>query len=108
MLNNAESKKLFAKSVPVTIKDVFTQHSRTCKLFLTVEWAEVTAGICKRELVISLTDENDPFFLHNLHLSEEDFQILKVNQGLLVDFPAFSQKFIDLVELCIAEGNKMQ
>ncbi|XP_035214088.1 spindle assembly abnormal protein 6 homolog isoform X2 [Stegodyphus dumicola] len=75
MLNNAESKKLFAKSVPVTIKDVFTQKSRTCKLFLSVEWAEVTDAICKRELIISLTDENDPFFLHNLHLSEEDFQI---------------------------------
>lgn len=31
---------------------------------------------------------------------------LKVQQGLLVDFAAFPQKFIDLLELCITESSK--
>lgn len=31
---------------------------------------------------------------------------LKSQQGLLVDFSSFPQKFIDLLELCIAETGK--
>ena len=34
------------------------------------------------------------------------FHRLKSQQGLLVDFSAFPQKFIDLLELCIAETGK--
>jgi spindle assembly abnormal protein 6 len=33
-------------------------------------------------------------------MSEEDYQILKCQQGLLVDFSAFGQKFVDLLNLC--------
>lgn len=54
----------------------------------------------KKELIIKLTDELDPFFLYSLYMSEEDYQILKTQQGLLVDFNAFGQKFIDLLNLC--------
>lgn len=53
-----------------------------------------------------LTDDADPFFLYNLVISEEDFQSLKSQQGLLVDFSAFPQKFIDLLQQCIQEQNK--
>jgi len=31
---------------------------------------------------------------------------LKVQQGLLVDFGAFPQKFIDLLEMCLKEEHK--
>uniref|UniRef100_A0A8C3SVQ0 Spindle assembly abnormal protein 6 homolog n=1 Tax=Chelydra serpentina TaxID=8475 RepID=A0A8C3SVQ0_CHESE len=53
-----------------------------------------------------LTDDTDPFFLYNLVISEEDFQSLKCQQGLLVDFSAFPQRFIDLLQQCIQEQNK--
>jgi spindle assembly abnormal protein 6 len=53
-----------------------------------------------KELIIKLTDELDPFFLYSLYMSEEDYQTLKTQQGLLVDFGAFGQKFIDLLNLC--------
>ena len=53
-----------------------------------------------QELIIKLTDELDPFFLYSLYMSEEDYQTLKAQQGLLVDFGAFGQKFIDLLNLC--------
>jgi len=33
-------------------------------------------------------------------MSEEDFQTLKIEQGLLVDFSAFGQRFIDLLGAC--------
>uniref|UniRef100_A0A672J3C8 Spindle assembly abnormal protein 6 homolog n=1 Tax=Salarias fasciatus TaxID=181472 RepID=A0A672J3C8_SALFA len=55
------------------------------------------------DLVLKLTDDKDPYFLFSLSVSEEDFQSLKVQQGLLVDFSAFPQKFIDLLELCSSE-----
>ncbi|MBZ3887075.1 Spindle assembly abnormal protein 6-like protein, partial [Sciurus carolinensis] len=57
-------------------------------------------------LVIRLTDDTDPFFLYNLIISEEDFQSLKFQQGLLVDFLAFPQKFIDLLQQCTQEHVK--
>ena len=53
-----------------------------------------------KELIIKLTDELDPFFLYSLYMSEEDYQTLKVQQGLLVDFSAFGQRFIDLLCAC--------
>ncbi|GAB5575293.1 spindle assembly abnormal protein 6 homolog isoform X1 [Prionailurus iriomotensis] len=60
----------------------------------------------RRDLVIRLTDDTDPFFLYNLVISEEDFQSLKFQQGLLVDFLAFPQKFIDLLQQCTQEHAK--
>uniref|UniRef100_UPI00358ED828 spindle assembly abnormal protein 6 homolog n=1 Tax=Myxine glutinosa TaxID=7769 RepID=UPI00358ED828 len=65
-----------------------------------------TSPIHKKDLVVRLTDDEDPFFLYNLTLGEEDFQILKNQQGLLVDFSSFPQKFIDLLKLCIDEQSK--
>ncbi|XP_026235195.1 spindle assembly abnormal protein 6 homolog isoform X3 [Urocitellus parryii] len=60
----------------------------------------------RKDLVIRLTDDTDPFFLYNLIISEEDFQSLKFQQGLLVDFLAFPQKFIDLLQQCTQEHVK--
>uniref|UniRef100_A0A3B4F4W7 Spindle assembly abnormal protein 6 homolog n=1 Tax=Pundamilia nyererei TaxID=303518 RepID=A0A3B4F4W7_9CICH len=55
------------------------------------------------DLLVRITDDIDPYFLFNLAISEEDFQSLKVQQGLLIDFASFPQKFIDLLNLCISE-----
>ncbi|GIY58471.1 spindle assembly abnormal protein 6 homolog [Caerostris extrusa] len=103
-----EKGKLFSKSVCVTIKDAYSNQCRKTKLLLTVEWQEVPNALHRQELLITLTDNNDPFFLYQLQLSEEDFQMLKNSQSLLVDFLAFPQKFIDLIEVCLSEENKAQ
>ncbi|GBM46876.1 Spindle assembly abnormal protein 6 [Araneus ventricosus] len=105
---NSEREKLFSKSVCVTVKDGSSTQSRTSRLLLTVGWQEAPSSLHRQELLITLTDSNDPFFLYHLQLSEEDFQMLKTSQGLLVDFSAFPQKFIDLIEVCLAEENKPQ
>uniref|UniRef100_A0A4W4FKX2 Spindle assembly abnormal protein 6 N-terminal domain-containing protein n=1 Tax=Electrophorus electricus TaxID=8005 RepID=A0A4W4FKX2_ELEEL len=60
----------------------------------------------RQDLVVRLTDDADLFFLYNLVISEEDFQSLKVQQGLLIDFTSFPQKFIDLLDQCISEQDK--
>jgi spindle assembly abnormal protein 6 len=36
-------------------------------------------------------------------MSEEDFSVLKSQQGLLIDFSSFPSKFVQLVERCVAE-----
>lgn len=55
-----------------------------------------------RVLRIHLFSEDDLFFLHTLEVSEEDFQTLKIEQGILVDFANFSGKIVDLLKRCIA------
>lgn len=53
-------------------------------------------------LRVHLSSDDDPFFLHTLEVSEEDFQSLKVDQGILVDFANFPGKIISLLERCIS------
>ncbi|GFO03271.1 spindle assembly abnormal protein 6-like protein [Plakobranchus ocellatus] len=60
----------------------------------------------KKELVVKLTDEQDLYFLYTLRLAEDDFQSLKMQQGLLVDFASFPQKFVDLLDMCLKESSK--
>ncbi|MEQ2186197.1 Spindle assembly abnormal protein 6, partial [Goodea atripinnis] len=62
-----------------------------------------TTPVHRKDLLVKLTDDTDPYFLFTLPISEEDFQSLKVQQGLLIDFASFPQKFIDLLNLCSLE-----
>jgi spindle assembly abnormal protein 6 len=48
-----------------------------------------------------VTDENDPYFLYVLDVGEQDFHHLKRDQSLLVEFPVFPSKMIELIELCL-------
>jgi hypothetical protein len=56
----------------------------------------------RQVLRIHASSEDDPFFLHTLEVSEEDFQGLKADQGILVDFGSFPGKIISLLERCLA------
>ncbi len=53
-------------------------------------------------LRIHISSETDLFFLHTLEVSEEDFQSLKNEQGILVDFASFPVKIITLLDKCTA------
>lgn len=37
-------------------------------------------------LTLELTDEDDPFFIYTLDISEQDYHILKNEQQIMVDF----------------------
>ncbi|NXD24908.1 SAS6 protein, partial [Spelaeornis formosus] len=78
---------------------------RRLNVRVNIELLSVSNPVHKKDLAVRLTDDTDPFFLYNLVISEEDFQSLKSQQGLLVDFSAFPQKFIDLLQQCIQEQN---
>ncbi|XP_078417807.1 spindle assembly abnormal protein 6 homolog [Cetorhinus maximus] len=99
------SQQLFSEIVRVVVRCKDCEERRTT-IRVTVELHCASNPVYKKDLVVRLTDDIDPFFLYNLILTEEDFQSLKNQQGLLIEFSAFPQKFIDLLQQCIQEENK--
>lgn len=91
---------LFWKTIPVLVK----QNDREDQVE-TLTFRILTGGARHnhnlRVLRVYISSEGDPFFLHTLEVSEEDFQTLKVEQGILVDFSNFPTKIISLLERCI-------
>ncbi|KAL5016300.1 hypothetical protein ScPMuIL_005889 [Solemya velum] len=97
--------ELFSKRLQVLFKSP-DREDRKVYISLRLEVQTVVSPVHRKELVVRLTDEKDLLFLYTLRLGEEDFQSLKSQQGLLVDFGAFPQKFIDLLEMCLKEENR--
>uniref|UniRef100_A0A670YDF7 Spindle assembly abnormal protein 6 homolog n=1 Tax=Pseudonaja textilis TaxID=8673 RepID=A0A670YDF7_PSETE len=95
----------FSQLVAVQVKCQGCEERRI-KVRVSVEMQSTTNPIHRKDLVVRLTEDSDPFFLYNLVISEEDFQSLKLQQSLLVDFSAFPQRFIDLLQHCIQEQDK--
>ena len=60
----------------------------------------------QRVLHVQLTDESDSFLLFNLDLSEDEFQALKTDQSILVDFPTFPSKYVELLRQCQAAASE--
>lgn len=99
------AEKLFFKQLVVQVRNG-DRDERRSKLQLQLELCIASASLQKKQLVVQLTDEQDLVFLYTLKIDEEDFQNLKVQQGLLVDFASFPQKFIELLQLCLGEEAK--
>ncbi|XP_034530782.1 spindle assembly abnormal protein 6 homolog [Notolabrus celidotus] len=93
---------LFSKVLQVYVR-CRDSEERKANIRVTIELQQTSNPVHKRDLLVKLTDDKDPYFLFNLFISEEDFQSLKVQQGLLIDFASFPQKFIDLLNLCHGE-----
>uniref|UniRef100_A0A9J8CBI1 Spindle assembly abnormal protein 6 homolog n=1 Tax=Cyprinus carpio carpio TaxID=630221 RepID=A0A9J8CBI1_CYPCA len=96
---------LFNKRLQVLVKNKDTDERRSV-IRISIELQPSSNPVHRKDLVVRLTDDSDFYFLYNLVISEEDFQSLKVQQGLLIDFTSFPQKFIDLLEQCISEQDK--
>lgn len=92
---------LYSKNIMVRLTNSKSNEDKYKLIHVTVDY-QITGTLQshKTELIIKLTDENDPFFLYSLYMTEEDFQTLKHQQGLLVDFSSFGQRFIDLLFAC--------
>ena len=53
-------------------------------------------------LRLFLSSESDPYFLQLLEVGEEEYALLRQDQGIRVDFPNFPGKLIGLLDKCIA------
>lgn len=51
-------------------------------------------------LCLQITDDSDCAFFYSLILTQDDFTVLKCQQGLLVDFDNFPCQLIKLFEVC--------
>ncbi|KAF4517778.1 hypothetical protein B566_EDAN002983 [Ephemera danica] len=60
----------------------------------------------RQVLNLQLTDDEDPYFLFSLLVTEEDFKSLKLEQGLLVDFDHFPSQLVRLLEECIPDRER--
>nr|XP_057929336.1 spindle assembly abnormal protein 6 homolog isoform X2 [Doryrhamphus excisus] len=94
--------KMFSKVVQVNVRCRDCQE-RKAHIRIAVELQSSKSAVHKPDLLVRLTDDLDPSFLFNLTISEEDYQSLKVQQGLLIDFSSFPEKLIELLGLCQSE-----
>lgn len=93
---------LFDSAVLVTIR-ADDRDERTASLIVRVlAGTRVTLGQKERLLRIEITDDQDPFFLYTLDVSEDEFHRLKHDQSLLVEFGDFPTNVIALLNACNA------
>lgn len=96
---------IFWDSVPVSLRvsdrNEVSEHQYIFRVLL----GRRNDGIQTPVLRAYIYKDTDPHFLQALEVNEEDFQILKAEQGILVDFSNFSGKVKDLLTQCIAARN---
>ncbi|XP_077389713.1 spindle assembly abnormal protein 6 homolog isoform X2 [Festucalex cinctus] len=78
---------------------------RKAHIRVTIELQSSTSSVRKQDLVVRLTNDSDPHFFFSLTISEEDFQSLKVQQNLLIEFASFPEMLTQLLEQCRSEQN---
>ena len=89
---------IYHANVPVVVKQPEREDRQTT---LTTAMSYTTGQPRnQRVLHVQLTDETDALMLYNLEISEDDFHTLKTEQSILVDFPTFPSKFIELLRQC--------
>ncbi|XP_059475659.1 spindle assembly abnormal protein 6 homolog [Neocloeon triangulifer] len=59
-------------------------------------------------LSLQITDDDDPYFLFLLSLTVEDFKILRMEQGLIVDFDNFANQVVRLLDECSSSSKYTQ
>jgi spindle assembly abnormal protein 6 len=96
---------LFEKFVPVRIFDNQRDERVQHLVIRVLKGTKITATHRENLLHIEVTDEDEPFFLYTLDISEEEFHFLKQDQNLVVEFQNFAPMFIELLEHCVKHGS---
>ncbi|GAB6028756.1 Spindle assembly abnormal protein 6 [Chamberlinius hualienensis] len=96
---------IFSKQLQILVKGINCEE-RNAKLSISAQTQVMSSSLFRKEFVVRLTDETDPIFYYYLRLNDEDYQSLRTQQGLLVDFTSFPQKFVELLDLCSREESK--
>ena len=90
---------LYSKNAYVQMINSKPSEGRFRLIHITVSM-ETTMTTNKKVLIIKLSDENDPFFLYSLHMTEDDYQSRQASEGLMVDFSLFVERLVDLLSKC--------
>lgn len=78
---------------------VLKEEARERELFLDIEVFKKFQGV-NPHFYFQLTDPNNLQFLKVLEINEHEFQALKHEQSLRVEFQQFPEKFQELLKLC--------
>jgi len=94
------SKVVFECGVPTVVKSSGGDH------VLEDVWVKVSlvgsgAGGGRRFVQVRWTSELDPFFLFVLEVDEAEFQLLRSDQSLLIEFDAFPGYVVELLDKCV-------
>ena len=91
---------VYSGEVPVVLKFPEREDRHTS---LTIEMVYgMTQPRNQKVLQIQLTDESDSYLLYTLDISEDEFHAIKTEQSILVDFPTFPSKLVELLRQCQA------
>lgn len=90
---------LYSKNVNVRMVNSKPSEDRFRLIHIAVS-TQTTMTANKKELIIKLSDENDPFFLYSLHMNEDDYQSWQASERLMVDFSLFVERLVDLLNKC--------
>ncbi|CAK0779091.1 hypothetical protein CVIRNUC_004694 [Coccomyxa viridis] len=82
------------------------REEQQCDLTIRILQGADRLGGSTRVLVIQIWSEQDLSSLHTLEVREDDFQALKLDQGILVDFGGFPAKIITLLQRCLASSRE--
>ena len=94
------TESIYTGIVPVVLKHADREDRATT---LTVALAYGVAQPRNQKVLhVQLTDESDSFLLYTLDISEDEFHALKAEQSILVDFPTFPLKLVELLRHCQA------
>lgn len=95
---------IYHGSVPMVLKHA-EREDRQATLAVDMSY---TTGQPRNQQVLhmQLTDESDAYLLYTLDISEDDFHQLKTEQSILVDFPTFPSKLVELLRQCQAAAGE--
>ncbi|XP_068946635.1 spindle assembly abnormal protein 6 homolog isoform X2 [Petaurus breviceps papuanus] len=88
---------LFRQLVPLQVKCKDCEERRI-NVRVSIELQAVSNPVHRKDLVIQLTDDADPFFLYNLVISEEDFQRFLLQLVSTTAILDHSPVFLNVVE----------
>ena len=91
---------VYSGEVPVVLK-LPEREDRRSTLTVDIVYS-TTQPRNQKVLQIQLTDEADSYLLYTLDISEDEFHTIKTDQSILVDFPTFPSKFVELLRQCQA------
>ena len=100
---NQKEKKEKNYSIHLNI-NIKTKEKETKSELLEINFIE---SLIQKEpiLIISMKNQHDPLFLFSLELKEEEYQQLKDEQSLLVDFQNFSDFALKMLNFCKNDKN---
>eukprot|EP00366_Plasmodium_knowlesi_P004102 XP_002261599.1 hypothetical protein, conserved in Plasmodium species [Plasmodium knowlesi strain H] len=96
---------LYCKSIKFLMKSE-TKHNYVKTLTVKINSLKSIGG--KQYMRLELSDDTNELFFYYLDLYEENYESIKREQTLVINFDLFPFKFIDLLEECVLENEQCE